>query len=67
MGKRSDWQDLERTAVEQGWTVGKTNGGHLKFAPPPGTGGPVFVSFTPGDFRSIRNTRAMLKRRGLKL
>lgn len=53
-------------AIEQGWTVTKTGGGHLRFQPPKGA--PVFTPSTPGGGnRSIDNTRAQLRRAGLNL
>lgn len=60
----SDWHDLARLALDQGWRVTKTKGNHVKWQGP--AGGTVFSASTPGDFRAIRNTRSRLRRLGLK-
>lgn len=56
-------QPAYRAARKQGWTVKKTNGGHIEFVTP--EGGKVIVSSTPSDHRSIDNSLAELKRNGL--
>lgn len=53
-------------AIEQGWEVTKTNGGHLKFKAP--GGGLVYTPSTPGQGkRGIENATAELRRAGLDL
>lgn len=45
-----------------GVTVERTRNGHWKVITPHG---PVFMASTPSDHRAERNTKAMLRRRGL--
>lgn len=52
-------------AVEQGWTISMTNGGHLKWTSPKG-GQPVFTASTPDDYRTVRNCLSLLRRAGLQ-
>lgn len=55
-----------KAAIDQGWSVEKTGGGHLRFKSP--TGAVVFTPSTPGGGnRAIENTRAALRRAGLNL
>jgi hypothetical protein len=57
---------LVLAAVEAGWTVERTGGGHLRFKSP--SGALVFTPSTPGGGRrSIENCRAELRRKGLNL
>lgn len=62
-GKRliKEWMKL---AIEQGWTVEKTGGGHWKFKPP--TGPFVIAPSSPSDHRSVLNLRSELRRKGLQ-
>ena len=53
---------LMREAINQGWTVELTKNGHIKFVAPDGS--VVFAASTPSDYRSWRNTRSELRRRG---
>lgn len=47
-------------ALEEGWVVTRTPGGHLRFTK---TGfPPIFTSSTPSDHRAGRNARAQLRR-----
>ncbi|KTT37491.1 hypothetical protein RSA46_21515 [Pseudomonas oryzihabitans] len=47
-------------ALEEGWVVTRTHGGHLRFTK---TGfPPIFTSSTPSDHRAGRNARAQLRR-----
>ena len=51
---------LNEYALNTGWTVHRTAGGHLKFVKeglPP-----IFTASTASDHRSGRNARAMLRR-----
>lgn len=57
-------KDLIALAKEQGWEVGRTEGGHLKFQSP--LGKHVFGSGTPSDWRADQNLRMQLRRAGLK-
>lgn len=59
------YRELCRAAVEQGWTVTVRRTGHLKWQPPAGR--PVFTASTPGEPREYLNTRAKLRRAGLKV
>jgi hypothetical protein len=55
-----DLKALVRLYAEWGWTIEKTNGGHLRFKGPKGE--LVFSGSTPSDWRSLANLRASLKR-----
>jgi predicted RNA binding protein YcfA (HicA-like mRNA interferase family) len=57
-------REIEKAAKEQGWGVGRTQKGHLKFVPPDRTKNIVIGSGTPSDRRSIKNLLAELKRQG---
>jgi predicted RNA binding protein YcfA (HicA-like mRNA interferase family) len=63
---KRDVQQLVRKLEDQGWAVVLTGGGHLK-ATPPGGGAPVFMPATPSDWRSLKNSTALLRRRGAVL
>jgi len=52
-----------RHAMERGWEVSLTNGGHLKFVSP--TGAVLFTSSTASDWRTWKNFRSQLRRHGL--
>lgn len=56
---------LVQAAEKQGWTLDYTKRGHLKLVPPTG-GTPVYAAGTPSDWRSVKNTAAMLRRAGVK-
>lgn len=59
-------KEINRIVAElrrQGWTVEKTKANHWKAESPHGKG-TCFFSSTPGEGRSIQNTRAQLKRMG---
>lgn len=58
-------QPAYRAALNQGWTVKKSRGGHIEFIAPKGK--KVVVSATPSDHRSVDNSIADLKRNGLLL
>lgn len=61
-----EMRPLVVAATEQGWEVEKTNGGHLRFRSP--TGDIVFSPSTPRrGLRSVENTKAELRRKGLDL
>lgn len=53
-------QPLFNYAQANGWTVARTNGGHLRFTKP---GRPIIhTGGTPSDWRSVRNALAYLAR-----
>lgn len=53
-------QALYTYAAVFGWTINRTNGGHLRFTKP---GCPIIhTSSTPSDCRAVRNALAMLAR-----
>lgn len=54
-------RELVEWATDNGWTVEKTNGGHLRYTHPD-VKMPVFGAHSPSDHRSVRNMRARLKR-----
>lgn len=56
-------REIAKKAVEQGWSVAKTNNNHVKFRAP--SGDTVYTSSTPGDRRAILNVTALLRRKGL--
>lgn len=52
-------------AAELGWTVTRRRGsGHLAWRSPDGA--VVFTPSTPSDYRSSKNSRAQLRRAGLR-
>lgn len=65
MKLKGETKKLALVAQEQGWRVEATKGGHVRFVPPQGR--VVIVSKTPSDHRSILNSRALLRRQGLKV
>lgn len=69
-GMNKDYAQLVKKAKKQGWTVvyGKGQGakGHPRLVPPDG-GQFIVIPLTPSDHRSFLNTRAELRRAGLKV
>ncbi len=63
----NDLTALAAVARRQGWAVERTRGGHLRFRPSDPTMPLVITSSTPGDWRAVRNVRAMLRRAGLDM
>ena len=61
-----DLREIERAARAQGFTVGRTNRGHLKFTPADPTKQIVIASGTPSDHRALKNLIAELRRQGFK-
>lgn len=58
------YRDLGKIAIENGWTILKSRGGHLVWKPP--NGDQLYYSgSTPSDWRAVRNDRAALERMGL--
>ncbi len=63
---KGEMRPLVVAAIEQGWSVTVSGGGHLRFRSP--TGALVFAPSTPrGGKRSVENTTAQLRRAGLVL
>lgn len=58
---RRELKDALDTAKKEGWSVEKTNGGHVTCRHPYGAW-PVITSSTPSDSRSILNFKSVLKR-----
>lgn len=55
-------RDLEDTARELGYTIGRTGGGqHLKITHPR-VKSPIFASATPSDHRALKNIVSKMKR-----
>ncbi len=57
-------RSLARAAHRAGWSITLTGTGHLRWESPDGT--VVITPSTPSDHRSSRNSRARLRRAGLK-
>lgn len=55
-----------KVAVSRGWRVVKSSGGHLKFFRPDGSYATSTPSTPSGGNRSLNNTRAKLRRCGLR-
>ncbi len=66
MAASKDVKALVKKAEQQGWTVTRTRGDHLKWLSPNG-GTPYFSSKTPSDKRAIANMSQDLRRKGLVL
>lgn len=54
-------RSLVKELEQEGYSVVRSNGGHLRITHPDLTG-PVFTSSTPSDWRTYRNLRATLRR-----
>lgn len=66
MRVKGPMRPLVLAAIEQGWGVTISGGGHLRFKSPDGA--LVFAPSTPsGGRRAVENTAAELRRKGLKL
>ncbi|MCI1021401.1 hypothetical protein HWD96_04070 [Pseudomonas putida] len=59
-GAHDSVRRLAEFALAKGWTLSRSNSGHLKFSKSGFT--PIFTSCTPSDRRTERNTRALLRR-----
>lgn len=62
--RRSRLRDVAAAALEQGWVIESTAGGHLKWTPPNGKF-PVFTPATSSDWRGRKNALSDLRKRGL--
>ena len=60
-----DYRGLAELAEDQGWTIMKTNGNHVKFQPPKGQG--IITASTPSDHRAVANFKSHLRKAGLKM
>lgn len=65
MSAPKEIRKLLREAEDAGWEVELRKGGHYRLKSPDGEH-LVFLPSTPSDPRSWRNTRAQLRRCGLK-
>lgn len=59
-GAHDSVRRLAEFALSEGWTLTRSNSGHLKFSKAGFT--PIFTSCTPSDHRTPLNTRALLRR-----
>jgi len=59
-----NFRGIKKAALQQGWRVEPTKGGHWSFLSPDKTQSPVVASGTPSDRRSMNNLLAQLKQRG---
>lgn len=59
----ADLRDVAAHAIAHGWTIHRTNGGHLAFRSP--AGGQTFTSATPSDWRAVKNLVGYLEGMGL--
>lgn len=59
-GAHDSVRRLAEFALSEGWTLSRSNSGHLKFSKSGFT--PIFTSCTPSDRRTQRNARALLRR-----
>lgn len=59
------WRPLAKKANEQYWKITQTKSNHYKWTPPYGDS--YISSGSPSDHRSLDNTKAALKKKGLKL
>lgn len=65
MSSNKDFRQLIKKAEAQGWQVGQTNGGHLRWVSPEGK--VVFSAFSPSDRRAVHNVERELKLKGFIL
>ena len=61
---RRDMKQLMKEVQARGHQVTVSGGGHLKVQPS-GGGQTVFLAFSPSDHRTVLNSRALLRRKGL--
>lgn len=64
MSQRSEWNDLAQAVSAAGWKTRRCAHGTLVY-PADRKHRPVTMPGTPGEYRSIRNCRAQLRRAGL--
>ena len=61
MSLKKDLKQMKSQAIDAGWQITKTNGGHLKWLSPDGK--TMFYSAgTPSDYCAIANIRSRIKR-----
>jgi hypothetical protein len=63
---RKDLKKLIRIAIQHGWLVEYTGGGHYKWTPPDKSAPVLYSASTPSDSRALDNHRCRLRRAGLK-
>ena len=61
--KDQELRKLVRCLVDQGWTLDRTKGSHIKLTCP-NTGQVMFGPSTTSDWRAVRNFRARARRMG---
>lgn len=59
-GLKKKLHDLACFAIGQGWSVSRTNGGHIRFTK--AGCATIFTSSSPSDHRAEHNARAQLRR-----
>lgn len=64
MASKKDLAVIIKIALDAGWRVEQTKGGHFKWIAPNGIDF-VFSSSTPSDHRALENLKHDLRRRGL--
>ena len=60
--RNGDYERLFRQAEDRGWRIKKTNGHFATYCPTECGKHIVAVSATPSDHRSLRNTRAQMRK-----
>lgn len=61
---KKDLATLLRLLVRQGWRIEPTRRGHFKCYAPCGS---VVIAGGSGDWRALRNSKALLRRHGAKV
>jgi hypothetical protein len=64
--RQEELQRLIVLARSQGWSVERTESGHIGFYPADASKSPVHTGTTPSDHRALKNLRAQLRRAGLR-
>lgn len=60
---QEQYRGLASHAIHHGWTLHRTNGGHIMWKSP--TGERYFTASTSSDWRAVRNARSDMERMGL--
>ena len=63
---KKDISCLLDRASEQGFLVEQRKGGHIRIIPPDKAMSMIMLPATPGDSRSVKNARGLLRRRGFR-
>lgn len=61
MSHRKEMKKLCRSLKKRGWTIGQTRNQHVKLIAP--WGETIFAASSPSDYRSIKNLRALIRRK----